>query len=570
MRRARWNAASLDLELFVLIRGVATPDGPPEVLLTLVEGETGERRELEVEHGTDRDVTRFAEAKYRNHDHGLVRTTIDVPGLVNDRAATWTLEVGVRARGVARTGTVDDRDPEGSASVPQVRTLGSVTVGLNAGHPEPVAVKITPVAARLTEIDVAGRTVRGRIAVPPTGSATGIVAVHGDTTASGVVTSTDAGCTFELTLPAPTESPDSPAGPWRLRLLHGDDRVPVAWPDGESSLWLGTGRDNEIAARHTPSGNAELVEVAGAAELLGAELGERSIVLRAQWLGTPLPDGTLALVGSRCTLVGSPRPALADQIEVEVPLTWTEWVGETFVPLGTYRPMVTTGSGEPRPLYAAPSLAERFPEAQRSSAYRMRLTRGSAGRPTVRLHTPLADDEVGRHFQHVLRTDYRRATLPLDEKAVYLQSYTGHAATDSQVAIHEELRRSRPDLTLYWCVANAATRVPEGGVPVLMYSRRWYELLGSAQYLVTNVDFERWFERRPGQRVLQTFHGYPSKSMGISMWRAKQFSRRKIEGELRRTSARLGPDPHTGTRDGRLLPDRVRLRRSDPQPRLPP
>ena len=198
--------------------------------------------------------------------------------------------------------------------------------------------------------------------------------------------------------------------------------------------------------------------------------------------------------------------------------------------------MVTTGSGEPRPLYAALSLAERFPEAQQSAAYRMRLTRGSGGRPAVRLHTPLADDEVGRHFQHVLRTDYRRATLPLDEKAVYLQSYTGHAATDSQVAIHEELRRSRPDLTLYWCVANAATRVPEGGVPVLMYSRRWYELLGSAKYLVTNVDFERWFERRPGQRVLQTFHGYPSKSMGISMWRAKQFSRRKIEGELRRTS----------------------------------
>ena len=109
-----------------------------------------------------------------------------------------------------------------------------------------------------------------------------------------------------------------------------------------------------------------------------------------------------------------------------MPLTWTEWVGETFVPLGTYRPMVTTGSGEPRPLYAAPSLAERFPEAQRSSAYRMRLTRGSAGRPAVRLHTPLADDEVGRHFQHVLRTDYRQATLPLDENAVYLQSYTGH------------------------------------------------------------------------------------------------------------------------------------------------
>ena len=238
----------------------------------------------------------------------------------------------MRARGVARTGTVDDRDPDGSASVPQVRTLGTVTVGLNAGQPEPVAVKITPVAARLTEIDVVGRTVRGRIAGPSTGQATGIVAVRGETTASGVATSTDAGCTFELTLPAPTESPDSPAGPWRLRLIDGDDRVAVAWPDGESSLWLGTGPDNEVAAHHTPSGNAELIEVAGAAELLAAELGERRSC--SAWLGTPPPGGSLALVGSRCTLVGSPRPAGAGQIEVEVPLTWTEWVRKPSSPSG--------------------------------------------------------------------------------------------------------------------------------------------------------------------------------------------------------------------------------------------
>ena len=34
--------------------------------------------------------------------------------------------------------------------------------------------------------------------------------------------------------------------------------------------------------------------------------------------------------------------------------------------------------------------------------------------------------------------------------------------------------------------------------------------------------------------------------------------------------ARLGPDPHPGTGDGRVLPHRVRLRRPDLQPRLPP
>ena len=61
-------------------------------------------------------------------------------------------------------------------------------------------------------------------------------------------------------------------------------------------------------------------------------------------------------------------------------------------------------------------------------------------------------------------------------------------------------------------------------MPVMMHTREWYDVLARAKYLVTNVDFERWFSRKPGQKVLQTFHGYPAKSMGIRMWRAKNFT----------------------------------------------
>jgi CDP-glycerol glycerophosphotransferase len=69
----------------------------------------------------------------------------------------------------------------------------------------------------------------------------------------------------------------------------------------------------------------------------------------------------------------------------------------------------------------------------------------------------------------------------------------------------------------------------------MMQTREWYDVLARAKYLVTNVDFQRWFSRKPGQRVLQTFHGYPAKSMGIRLWRAKNFTPRRIESELDRT-----------------------------------
>ena len=182
---------------------------------------------------------------------------------------------------------------------------------------------------------------------------------------------------------------------------------------------------------------------------------------------------------------------------------------------------------------------------------------------------PYADDERRAYSQQVLRTAYQNSTPPLDENAVYLQSYTGQTATDSQLALHHELRRTHPHLTLYWGVSDQSTLLPEGAVGVMMHTREWYDVLARAKYLVTNVDFERWFSRKPGQKVLQTFHGYPAKSMGIRLWRAKNFTPRRIESELRPHDARLGPDPHPGAGDGPVLPHGVRLRRSDPQPRLP-
>ena len=85
-------------------------------------------------------------------------------------------------------------------------------------------------------------------------------------------------------------------------------------------------------------------------------------------------------------------------------------------------------------------------------------------------------------------------------------------------------------------MADRATVLPDGAVPLLTYTREWYEVLARVKYLVNNVDFERWFARKPGQQMLQTFHGYPSKSMGIRMWQAKGYTPRRINLELVRTS----------------------------------
>ena len=80
-----------------------------------------------------------------------------------------------------------------------------------------------------------------------------------------------------------------------------------------------------------------------------------------------------------------------------------------------------------------------------------------------------------------------------------------------------------------------------------MRSRAWFAALASAGLVVTNVEMDRFFRRRPGQRLVQTFHGYPSKSMGLDLWRSKNFSPMRQEIQLDNTmrtwSVALTPTP---------------------------
>ncbi len=118
--------------------------------------------------------------------------------------------------------------------------------------------------------------------------------------------------------------------------------------------------------------------------------------------------------------------------------------------------------------------------------------------------------------------------------SVLFGCYRGEFATDSQLALDRALAKQRPELTRYWGVADTSTMVPEGSVPLLIGTEEWYDALGSSRFICNNIDFGPWFKLRPHQRYLQTFHGYPFKSMGIDFWRSKGFSDEEVQREVGR------------------------------------
>ncbi|MEU4829781.1 bifunctional glycosyltransferase family 2 protein/CDP-glycerol:glycerophosphate glycerophosphotransferase [Streptosporangium sp. NPDC023615] len=149
--------------------------------------------------------------------------------------------------------------------------------------------------------------------------------------------------------------------------------------------------------------------------------------------------------------------------------------------------------------------------------------------------------------QRLLREDFypARRAEPL-RPAVLFDSFGGRQFSDSPRAIYEELRGRGADLEFMWLVRDGQVEVPEGVVPVRRYGREFYDALARCRYVVTNSDLPAWFERRPGQTVVQTWRGTPLKRVGFDVEKVP-FARPDHHERLARTVAQwshlISPGP---------------------------
>jgi len=137
-----------------------------------------------------------------------------------------------------------------------------------------------------------------------------------------------------------------------------------------------------------------------------------------------------------------------------------------------------------------------------------------AGGLVVRIAPPLTLDERGRAAQRSLERTYRRSG-PAHEDAVFLESFYGQSASDNPLGIDRALAGVRPQTTRYWSVVDGSVAIPDGGVRIIEGSREWWRARGSARVLIVNDWLRKRFTRRPGQHVLQTWHGTMLKRLAL-------------------------------------------------------
>ncbi|WP_045740033.1 bifunctional glycosyltransferase/CDP-glycerol:glycerophosphate glycerophosphotransferase [Actinoplanes rectilineatus] len=167
-------------------------------------------------------------------------------------------------------------------------------------------------------------------------------------------------------------------------------------------------------------------------------------------------------------------------------------------------------------------------------------------RALVRVRTALTDEERGKANGYRSRTEFypRMRKAPLRDVVLY-NSFTGRQYSDSPRAVHEELVRRDLPLGHLWVVTDGQAAIPDSGRAVGLWRREWYEALATSRYIVTNQHLPGWFERRPGQVVIQTWHGTPLKRIGFDIedlhFADKQYFE-KLENESKNWSHLVSPN----------------------------
>ncbi|SCF86762.1 CDP-glycerol:poly(glycerophosphate) glycerophosphotransferase [Streptomyces sp. LamerLS-31b] len=112
---------------------------------------------------------------------------------------------------------------------------------------------------------------------------------------------------------------------------------------------------------------------------------------------------------------------------------------------------------------------------------------------------------------------YRRAlSRPVDADLAVFAAYWERGVACNPAAIAAKLAELAPHIRPVWVVSKDNTALlPPGTDHVVPGTRRYWEVLATAKYLVNNVNFPNAVVKRPDAIHLQTHHGTPLKRMGL-------------------------------------------------------
>jgi CDP-glycerol glycerophosphotransferase len=474
------------------------------------------------------NVTGSGHCDYRN---GAIRLSIDTTQL---GPGTWTVQLDLTVGRLARSVVLGRAWPVGSGALVQATSAGvgrSATVEVRQGGWLQVRVLedglvVEELALRDGVLSMGGRGPApdslevGRTNVLPVRAA--VAAHEGRWSASAELVAGSEGRAITWRFTARREGTALPVlyGP------TGDE----ADLDGAPLRWRPRVSAQGVLSLRTWSEGAVVTEV---------RVRDDAVELEVQVCGIDLADHDAVFRNPRGHVTGVLSAVDEDTALVVLPFRMRRWgLDDQVIESGSYSlQLVHRTTGARLAARVGTGLLRRLPIDVLTDDVRVQLYLRSSDprQPLLTIGAPLRLEERGLRNQLALQ-DLANAGKA-DERSVFFRTLYGEATTDNALAVHRELLRRGTDLRLYWSVADRSVPVPEGGIPLLERSQEWHERLGAARYVMVNVHQPMWYEKPDGQIMVQTFHGYPYKGMGVSWWDRSQLSASRVSAFLDRAAA---------------------------------
>ncbi len=110
---------------------------------------------------------------------------------------------------------------------------------------------------------------------------------------------------------------------------------------------------------------------------------------------------------------------------------------------------------------------------------------------------------------------YKRYRSYMMKNIALFESKGGQYCRGNARAIYDELCERDTNLKLIWIVKENNEEIPEGAKTVLKYSKKYWKLLATAKFIITDTQQNRMYRKRKQQRLVQLSHGTPMRHSGL-------------------------------------------------------
>jgi CDP-glycerol glycerophosphotransferase len=530
LRRARWlDGTRFQIGGWAYVRNAPALSGPEATLRVYLQDAEGSRRVAKATRLVSPEVNALSTDGAHDWSTAAFEAVIDVAPLLERSpkgtfTRNWTVwvEVGDGAHEVA--GRFLRRYAWGSAGELSAEAFGEDR------HVRPVWSDQTGLGFDLARRNVVaddlvltGRTLTGTLHRNGAFDATAVLLEEArskkQTTAALTGDATSA--TFSISVPRADPSSDRSTLSYLYVIDAAGARRHVHWPHTRG-LETSEQPTDTLFVRHGASGVIRLEEHKADVLVDDVEFidGDDPVVrISGGWRGasrgvTAELRGPRQVVPARSTTVADGRFTTVIPLLVE-----DAWGHSGVAPYnGSYRVWAALEDDTRVQARVSQSFLESLPRKVFDDLANLRIERTPQNYFSLDIRGPLPEEESGPfNFGRMTRrySAQVKEAGPVElADAVYYESFGGRTANDNTLAIHDEMLRRRPDLTRYWAVDSRSVPIPDGAIPLMFRGAAWLDVLATSRFVVTNYWLPGAFVRRPGQVVLQAWHGTPLKLLG--------------------------------------------------------